>query len=98
VNLIAFMNLVATSTVAYCCCGMFGSALALGCGTFWSPLDLRSGSTWVDVATSDSDNVLRRVDFWPLSSGGAIAPAGFGEFESRGHAMTVSAWLRFIGS
>ena len=59
---------------------------------------MHSGSTWVDGARSDSDNLLRRNDFWRLSSGGAIAPAGFQEFGSRGRAMTVSAPLRFFHS
>jgi len=52
----------------------------------------------VDGARSDSDNLLRRVDFWRSSSGGAIALAGFRELGSGGHAITVSARLRFFGS
>jgi len=59
---------------------------------------MRSSSAWVDGARSDSDNLLRRVDFWRLSSGGAIAPAAFREFGSGGRAITVSARLRFSRS
>jgi len=51
-----------------------------------------------DGAQSDSDNLLRRDDFWHLSSGGAIAASRFWEFGSGGRAMTVLAWLRFFGS
>ena len=65
----------------------------MGCGIVWAPLHFGSGSAWVDGAPSDLDNWLRRVDFWCLSSGGAIAPAGFQEFGSRGRAMTVLAQL-----
>jgi len=63
VNTIASMNLFAISIVAFWCWGTLLSALALGCGTFLSPLDLCSGSAWVDGAQSESDNLLRRVDF-----------------------------------
>jgi hypothetical protein len=52
----------------------------------------------MDGAKSDLDKLLRRVDFWCLCSGGAIAPAGFQETESRGHTITVLAQQRFIGS
>jgi hypothetical protein len=52
----------------------------------------------VDGGQSDLDNLLSRVDFWRLRSGGAIAPARFWEFESGGHAITVSVRLHFIGS
>jgi len=98
VNTIASMNLFATSKVACRYWGIMWSALILGCETFWSPLDLCRGSTRVDGAWSDSENWLRRVDFWHLSSGGAIASAGFRECGSGGHAMTVSARLHFFGS
>jgi len=39
-----------------------------------------------------------RLDFWQLSSGGAIATAGILEFQSRGCAMRVLDWLHFFGS
>jgi len=97
-NTIGSRNLSATSKVAFWCWGTSWSALALGCETFWSPLDLCSGSAWVDHAPSDSDDVFKRVAFWCLSSGGAIAPARFQEFESRGHAMTVSTQLHLSSS
>jgi len=97
--MVVFMNLFATSKVACCCWGMFWSLLALGCGTFWSPLDfLGSTSAWADGAQSDSDTFLKRVDFWHLSSGGAIVAGGYWEIGCRGHAMTVSVWLRFFDS
>jgi len=76
-NTIAFMNLFATSKLAFCCEGTFWSVKALGFGTFWSPLDLRSRSASVDGAQSEADNLLRRVDFGCLRSGDAIAPARF---------------------
>jgi len=41
--------------------------------------------------------MLRRVRFWHLSSGGAIAKAEFWELGSGGHAMIVSVWLRSFG-
>jgi len=97
-NTIASLNFFATLKVAFWCRGTFLAAQALGCGTFWSPLELDSGSAWVDGARSDSDELLRRVDFWRLSSGGAIAPAGFQEFGSGGRAITLSAPPCFIGS
>ena len=75
-NTIASIILFATSTVAYWCLGMCSSPLPLGCGTFGSPLDISSGSAWTGRAQSDSDNLLRRVDFWHLIRGGAIARAG----------------------
>jgi len=65
---------------------------------FRTPHGLGSGSTWADGEWSDSDNLLRRVDFWCFSSGYAIAPAGFEEFGIGGRAMIESALLRFIGS
>jgi len=52
----------------------------------------------VDGAWSDWDNLLMRVDFWGLSGGGAIAPAGSWEFGSGGRAITVLARLHFVGS
>jgi len=52
----------------------------------------------VDGEQSDSDTLLRRDVFWCFSSGGAITQAGFREFGSRGHAITVSARLCFFGS
>ena len=54
---------------------------------------MHSSSARVNGAQSDSDNMLRRIDFWRLSSGGAIAPAGFREFGSRGRAIIVLARL-----
>jgi len=79
VNTIASMNLFATSKVAFWCWGTFLSLLALGCGAFWSPLDmLGSTSARVDGAWSDSNNLLRRVNNWRLSSGGAIVAGGVG--------------------
>jgi hypothetical protein len=97
-NMIASMNVVATSKGAFQCWGTFQSLLVLGCGIFWSPLDLLgSTSAWADGSWSDSDNLLRRDDMWHLSSGGAIAPGRFQEFGSRGRAMTVSAQLQFFG-
>jgi len=99
VNTIASMNLFATSKVAFWCWGMFRSLLALGCGRFGSPLHLLgSTSARADGARSDSDNLLRRDDFWRLSSGGAIATGKFREFGSGGRAMTVSARHRFFAS
>jgi len=98
VNTIASMNLFATAKVAFWCWGTFLSALALGCGGFCSPLDLGCGNAWADGARSDSDDLLRRADFWRLSTGGAIDPGGFWEFGSRGRAITVSARLRFFGN
>jgi len=99
VNTFASMNLFATSKVAFWSCWMCWSILALGCGVFWSPLHLMgSTSTRADGARSDSYTLLRRVDFWGLSSGGGIVAGGLPQFGSRGHAMTVSAWLRFFGS
>jgi len=59
---------------------------------------LGSTSARADGAWSDSDNGLRRDDFWHLSSGGAIAAGRFRESGSGGSAMTVSAQLRFSGS
>jgi len=59
---------------------------------------LGSTSDRADGAWSDSDNSLKRDDFWRLSRGGAIAAGRFREFGSGGRAMTVSAWLRFVGS
>ena len=52
----------------------------------------------MDGAQSDLDNLLRRDEFWRLSSGGAIAADRFQGFGSGGRAMTVSAWLHFFGS
>jgi len=98
VNMIASMNLFAISTVAFGCWGIYCSGLALGGRTIWSPLDLCSGSAGMDSAWSDTDNLLRRVDFWCLSSGGSIAPAGLWEFGSGGCAITVSAWRHFFAS
>jgi len=37
------------------------------------------------------------VDYWRLSNGGAMAPAGCRRFGSEVRAMTVSARLRFFG-
>jgi len=53
---------------------------------------------WADGAWSDSDDLLRRADFWRLSSGGAIDPGGFRGFGRRGRAITVSARLHFFGN
>jgi len=97
-NMIACMNLFATSKVAFLSSGAFWSALALGCGRFWTPLVLGSSSAWVDGARSELDTLLRRVDIWHLSSGGAIAPAGLQGFESWGHAITVSVQVYIFGS
>jgi len=97
-NTIASMNFFATSTVAFWCWGTFRSALALGCGAFWSPLDFGFGSAWADGAWSDLDDLLRKADFWHLSSGGAIDPGGFREFGTRGRAITVLARLHFFGN
>jgi len=75
VNPIASMNRLATSKVAFCCWGTFWSELALGCGAFWTALDFDCGSAWADSsACSDSDYLLRKVDFWRLSSSSAIDP------------------------
>lgn len=52
----------------------------------------------MDGARSDSYNLMRRVDIRRLSSGDAIAPAGFRKVGSGGHAITVSAPLHVIGS
>jgi len=98
VNMIVSMNLFTTSKVTIWCWGTVWSALAVGCGTFWTLLDLRRGSAWAHCAQLNSDNLLRRVDFWLLSSGGAIAPPGFGECRSGGHAMTALARLKFFSS
>jgi len=88
------MNLFATSKVACLWCGTFGSLPALVYGIFWPPLDLLWSTTaQADGAQSDSDNLLRRDDFWLLSSGGSIATGRFWECGSEGHAMTVSAQL-----
>jgi len=97
-NTIVSMKLFANSKVAFWCWETIWSALALGCATFWSPLVTCSDSAWVDCARSDSDNFWRRVDFWCLSRGGSNAQAGFREFGSRGHSITVSTRLRFCGS
>ena len=71
----------------------------MGCGIFWSPLDLLgSTSAWADGARSDLDKLFRSDDFQRLSGGGAIVVGRFREFKSGGHAMTVSARLRFFGS
>ena len=99
VNTIAPMNLFATSKVDFWCWGTFWLLLALGCGILWSPLDLLgSSSAQADGAWSDSDNLLRRDDFWHLSSGGASATGRFRKFGSGGRAMTVSARLPFFSS
>jgi len=98
VNTIASMNYFVTSKVASWCWGICWSALALGCRTFWYPLGFGCGSTCADGARSDLDGLLKRADFWRLSSGGAIDPGGFRGFGSRGRAITVSAWLRFFGN
>ena len=82
VNTIASMNRFATSKVAFWCWG-----------TLWSPLALGSGSA---CTTSDSRDMLM-TDFWRLSNGGAIAPAGCRRFGSGARAITVSARLRFFG-
>lgn len=79
-NTIASMNIFATSQRPIWCWVMFWSALVLGFGIFLSPLDLHSGRTWADGAWSVSDSVLKNVDFWCLSSGGAIAVARFRAF------------------
>jgi hypothetical protein len=52
----------------------------------------------VDGAWSDSNDLLRRADFWRLSSGGAIDPGGFRGFERRGRAITVSVRLCFFAN
>ena len=52
----------------------------------------------MDGAQSDSDNLLRRDDFWRLSSGGAIDAGRCWELGSRGRAMTVLARLHSFGS
>jgi len=46
---------------------------------------------------SDSGDMLM-VDFWRLSNGGEMAPAGCRSFESYVHAMKISVRLRFFGS
>ena len=71
----------------------------LGCGRFWSALDLLGSTSAPAVGTwSDSDDLLKRDDYWRSSSGGAIAAGRFLEFGSGGHPMTVSAQLRFFRS
>jgi len=47
---------------------------------------------------SDLHNLLGRVDYWCLSNGGDIAPAGFRKFGSGEYAITVLAWLHFCGN
>jgi len=78
VNTMASMNLFATSKVAFWCWGTLWSPPAFGWGTFWSPTALWSRSA---CTTSDSRDMLM-TDFWRLSNGGAIAPAGCRRFGS----------------
>ena len=59
--------------------------------------------TWIpgapeQVVPSDPAIVLRREDFWHLSSGGAIPQAGLRKFESGGRAITALPPICFIGS
>jgi len=58
---------------------------------------MQSGSAWQDGAWSDSDNLLRRFDFWHFSSVGAIATAEYRKCGCGGSAITVSALLGCIG-
>jgi len=46
---------------------------------------------------SDSHNMLM-VDFWRLSNGGAMAPAGCRRYASEVCEITVSGQLHFFGS
>jgi len=84
-NTIAFMNLFATSKVAFWCWGPFWSLLSLGCGLFWSPLDLLgSTSAKADGARSDSDNWLGGMTF---GVGAVVVPLrqeDFRSFEAEG--------------
>jgi len=86
VKRIASKNFFTTSKAAFWCRGTFWQPQAMGCRTFRSQLDLGSGGAWLGGAQSDSDNLLRRVDFSYLSSDGAIPTAGFRECGSGGHA------------
>jgi len=52
----------------------------------------------VDGEQLDSDDVLKRADFWCLGSDGAFNPGGFRGFGRRGRAITLSAWLHFFGN
>jgi len=94
VNKIASMNLFATSKVAFWCWGTLWSPPAFGWGTFWSPRVLGSRSA---CTTSDLHDMLM-TDFWRLSNGGVITPAGCHRFGSKVRVMTVPAQLRFFGS
>jgi len=98
VNTIASRNHFPTLNIACYSWGTFWSLLVLGCGIFWSALGLGMRNSWVQSAGSHLDNWLKRVDFWHLSSGGAIVPGGFREFRSRRHAITGLAKLRCFGS
>jgi len=91
------MSHFATSKVAILCWGMCWSALDFGCGAVWSPPDLGCSSACVDSAPSDLDNLMRRANYWQVSSGGGgIDTAGFREFGSGSHAITVLAWLHWL--
>jgi len=54
-----------------------------------------SGRAWAGT-TSDLRNMFL-IDFWCLSNGGAVAPAGSHRFGSKVRAMTVSSGLHFLG-
>jgi len=98
VTMMVSMDLFTTSYVVWWYRGMLWSALALGCKTFYSPLDLCSGITWADGITPDLDNELRMVNFWHVSSSGAITPAGLSQCRSGASAMTVSVRHHFFAS
>jgi len=95
-NMTACKNLFAISKVPSWCWRRFWSPLALGCETFRSPLHLGSRSTSAGGAWSDLQTVLRKVALWCLINGSAITLAGFREFGSTQHSMTVSALLQFF--
>jgi len=95
VNMIASMNCFASSKIAFWCWGTLWTPPAFGWGTLWSPPALESGSIWAGTM-SDLRNMLM-VNFWRLSNGGAMAPAGCHRFGSEVRVMTVSARFRFFG-
>lgn len=96
-NTIASMNLFAISKVAI--------GIGQHSDLHWPSVVEHSGldQTWVVAALgrmvqSDSDHLLKRVDFWHLSSGNAIALGGFRNFGSGAPAVTVSVWLHVCSS